>query len=133
MGWEGEPASPPTRHALIARGGGGVGPTLLPHSIPFHPPRALIYGKSLSPLSSLVAWDQGTKNRFFRSIFRRKIGFWLALRRKIRGKIDQRKNRGKIGKIVDFLPKNRKKPIFPPKNRDCGARALVQEFLKKYR
>ena len=46
----------------------------------------------------------------------------------IRGKIGK-----KIGKIADFSPKNRKKPIFPPKNRDCRARALVQEFLKKYR
>ena len=83
--------------------------------------------------SGISTFRQGTKNRFFRPIFRRKIGFRPAPRRKIRGKIDHRKNRGKIGKIADFSPKNRKKPIFPSKNPDCGARALVQEFLKKYR
>ena len=48
-----------------------------------------------------------TKNRFIRSIYHRKIGFRPAPRRKSRGKIDQRKNRGKIGKIADFSPKNR--------------------------
>ena len=43
----------------------------------------------------------------------------------------QRKNRSK-----EKSGKNRKIPIFPLKNRDCGARALVLEFLKisvKYR
>ena len=36
---------------------------------------------------------QGTKNRFFRPIYRRKIGFQPTSRRKNIGKIDQRKNR----------------------------------------
>ena len=48
-------------------------------------------------------------------------------------KSEEKSIRGKIGEIADFLSKNRKKPIFPSKNRDCEARALVQEFLKKYR
>ena len=48
-------------------------------------------------------------------------------------KTEEKSIRGKIGKIVDFSPKNQKKPIFPPKNHDYGARALVLKFLKKYR
>ena len=43
------------------------------------------------------------------------------------------KNRRKIGKIVDFSPKNRKIPIFPPKNRECGACASQARFGQKNR
>ena len=74
--------------------------------------------------STTITYKHGQKNWFCRPIYRRKIGFRPAPRRK---------SRGKIGKILDFSPKNRKIPIFPPKNRDCRACALVLEFLKKYR
>ena len=48
-------------------------------------------------------------------------------------KAEEKSIKGKIGKIADFSSKNRKMSIFPPKNCDCEARALVLEFLKKYR
>ena len=77
---------------------------------------------------SVFSADISPKNRFSASTKKKN-------QRKNRRKIGEKseKNRRKIGKIADFSPKNRKKPIFPPKNRDCGARALVQNFLKKYR
>ena len=42
-------------------------------------------------------------------------------------KAEEKSIRGKIRE------KSVKSPIFPPKNRDCGARALVLKFFKKYR
>ena len=43
---------------------------------------------------------------------------------------DNRKSKiwQKIGKIADFSSKNLKIPIFPPKNRDCGAHASQARF-----
>ena len=70
----------------------------------------------------------------------KKIGFFVryiaeksVFSRHREEKAEEKSIRGKIGKIADFSPKNRKIPIFPPKNRDCGAHELVLEFLKKYR
>ena len=59
---------------------------------------------------------QGQKNRFFRPIFRRKIGFRWCWKRFSGGKIVCKKIGKKSGKIADFSAKNRKNPIFFRKN-----------------
>ena len=60
--------------------------------------------------------EQGQKNRFFRPIFRRKIGFRWCWKRFSSGKIVCKKIGKKSEKIADFSVKNRKNPIFSRKN-----------------
>ena len=82
---------------------------------------------------SVFSADLLLKNRFFRPIYRRKISFRPAPRRKSRGKIDLKKNRGKIGKITDFSPKIGNYRFFHRKNRTCDSRAEDARHLHKNR
>ena len=75
----------------------------------------------------IVSLKPGTKKSIFSADISPKNRFSAGTEKK-----KQRKNQGKINKIADFSPKNRKISIFPTKKCDCGALTLVLEFLKKY-
>ena len=95
-------------------------------------PRKFIWSNHLVLLlrGSLV---QGQKNRFFRPIFRRKIGFRWCWKRFSGGKIVCKKIGKKSGKIADFSPKSDifpKNPIFPEIWGKLYFRSLRGEKLK---
>ena len=89
---------------------------------------------------SYMCCDQGPKNRFFRPIFRRKIGFRWWWKRFSGGKIFCKKIGKKSAKIADFSEKIRyfpEKIRFFPKKSDFSRylcklyfRSLREEILK---
>ena len=81
--------------------------------------------------SNWVGNIHGQKNRFFRLIYCRKIDFWLAPRRKSRGKSDMRKNRGKSVKSPIFCPKIRNHRFFHRKNQTWDSCAKDARHLQK--
>ena len=91
-----------------------------------YPPIINIFRQPSEPFSL----DQGQKNRFFRSIFLRKIGFRWCWKRFSGGKIVCKKIDKKSGKIADFSAKNRKNQIFPEIWGKLYFRSLRGEKLK---
>ena len=94
----------------------------------------------LSFSNIFITYNQGQKNRFFRSIFRRKIGFRWWWKRFSGGKIFCKKIGKKSAKIADFSEKIRyfpEKIRFFPKKSDFSRylcklyfRSLREEILK---